>query len=209
MLALSVPAPTSRANLTGCSNRTRLIRRSPLVLSVQGGFAISGGRSLALLLRLARHAVTIRIKTRAVTRLTTMQRRRTSRTSISACFVVNTRPRRSLLNRLRGSLLSGSLSRRRLRGCLLDGRLRSYRRLLNRSFLLNRLSLLRGSLRNRSCRRLCGRRLSSRCLHGSLSRRNRRRSYRRRRRLRRSRRRTRRRRRTRGSRSGRRSRRRR
>lgn len=65
-----------------------------------------------------------------------MQGRRTSRTSISACFVVNTRLRRSLLNRLRGSLLSGSL-----RGCLLDGRLRSYRR------LLNRLSLLRGRRR--------------------------------------------------------------
>ena len=194
MLALSVPAPTSRANLTGCSNRTRLIRRSPLVLEiVRGGFVISGGRSLVLLLRLARHAVTIRIKTRAVTRLATMQRRRASCTYRITILVINTRPRRSLLNRLRGSLLSGRLSRRSLRGRLLDGRLRSYRR------LLNRLSLLRGCLRNRSRRCLRGRRLSSRCLHGSLSSRNRRRGYRRGRRLRRSRRRTRRRRRTRSS----------
>ena len=188
MLALSVPALTSRANLTGCSNRTRLIRRSPLVLEiVRGGFAIRADGSLALLLRLARHAVTIRIKTRTVTRLATMQRRRASCTYRITILVVNTRLRRSLLNRLRGSLLSGSLSRRSLRGCLLDGRLRSYRR------LLNRLSLLRGSLRNRSCRRLRGRCLSRRCLHGSLSSRNRRRGYRRGRRLRRSRRRTRRR----------------
>ena len=194
MLALSVPAPTSRANLTGCSNRTRLIRRSPLVLEiVRGGFVISGGRSLVLLLRLARHAVTIRIKTRAVTRLATMQRRRASCTYRITILVINTRPRRSLLNRLRGSLLSGSLSRRSLRGRLLDGRLRSYRR------LLNRLSLLRGSRRNRSRRCLRGRCLSSRCLHGSLSRRNRRRGYRRGRRLRR--RRTRRRRSSRGSRN--------
>ena len=200
MLALSVPAPTSRANLTGCSNRTRLIRRSPLVLEiVRGGFVISGGRSLVLLLRLARHAVTIRIKTRAVTRLATLQRRRASCTYRITILVINTRPRRSLLNRLRGSLLSGRLSRRSLRGRLLDGRLRSYRRLLNRSFLLNRLSLLRGCRRNRRCRSLHGRCLSSRCLHGSLSRRNRRRGYRRGRRLRRSRRRTRRRRRTRSS----------
>ena len=176
---------------------------------VRGGFATRTDGSLVLLLRLARHAVTIRIKTRAVTRLATMQRRRTRSNSRSTILVINTRLRRSLLNRLCGSLLRGSLSRRSLRGRLLDGRLRSYRRLLNRSFLLNRLSLLRGRRRNRSCRRLRGRRLSSRCLHGSLSRRNRRRSYRRRRRLRRSRRRTRRRRRTRGSRSGRRSRRRR
>lgn len=57
-----------------------------------------------------------------------MQRRRTSRTSISACFVINTRLRRSLLNRLRGSLLSRSLSRRSL---------------LNGSFL-NRCLLCRG-----------------------------------------------------------------
>ena len=155
--------------------------------STRGRFAISGGRSLVLLLRLARHAVTIRIKTRTVTRLATMQRRRTSCTYRITILVINTRLRRSLLNRLRGSLLSGSLSRRSLRGRLLDGRLRSYRR------LLNRLSLLRGSLRNRSCRRLRGRCLSSRCLHGSLSSRNRRRGYRRGRRLRRSRRRTRRR----------------
>ena len=195
MLALSVPAPTSRANLTGCSNRTRLIRRSPLVLEiVRGGFVISGGRSLVLLLRLARHAVTIRIKTRTVTRLATMQRRRASCTYRITILVINTRLRRSLLNRL-----CGSLSRRSLRGRLLDGCLRSYRRLLNRSFLLNRLSLLRGCRRNRSCRRLRGRCLSSRCLHGSLSSRNRRRGYRRGRRLRR--RRTRRRRSSRGSRN--------
>ena len=108
-----------------------------------------------------------------------MQRRRASRTSISACFVVNTRLRRSLLNRLCRCLLSRSLSRRSLRGHLLGGRLRSYR------CLLNRFSLLRGSLRNRSRRRLCGRYLSSRSLRGSLSRRNRRRGYRRGRRLRR------------------------
>ena len=91
-----------------------------------------------LLLRLARHAVTIRIKTRAVTWLATMQRRRTSRTRFGTILVVNIRLRRSLLNRLRRCLLlSRSLSRRRLLG----GRLRSHRRLLNRSFLL------RGSLK--------------------------------------------------------------
>lgn len=148
------------------------------------------GRNLVLLLRLARHAVTIRIKTGAVTRLATMQRRRTSCTYRITILVINTRLRRSLLNRLRGSLLSGSLSRRSLGGRMLNGRLRSYRRLLN---------LLRGSRRNRSRRRLRGRCLSRRYLHGSLSRRNRRRGYRRGRRLRRSRRRTRRRRRTRSS----------
>lgn len=71
-----------------------------------------------------------------------MQRRRTSRTSISACFVINTRLRRSLLNRLRGSLLSRSLSRRSLRGRLLSGGL-SCRSLLNGSFL-NRCLLCRG-----------------------------------------------------------------
>lgn len=44
MLVLSVPAPTSRANLTGLVNRTRLIRRSPLVLEiVRGGIAASRG----------------------------------------------------------------------------------------------------------------------------------------------------------------------
>lgn len=45
MLVLSVPAPTSRANLTGLVNRTRLIRRSPLVPvhaePGQGGFAFN------------------------------------------------------------------------------------------------------------------------------------------------------------------------
>ena len=194
MLVLSVPAPTSRANLTGCSNRTRLIRRSPLVLEiVRGGFAIRADGSLALLLRLARHAVTIRIKTRTVTRLATMQRRRASCTYRITILVVNTRLRRSLLNRLRGSLLSGSLSRRSLRRCLLDGRLRSYRS------LLNRLRLLRGCRRNRSRRCRHRRSLSSRSLYGSLSRRNRRRGFRRGRRLRR--RRTRRRRSSRGSRN--------
>ena len=150
MLALSVPAPTSRANLTGCSNRTRLIRRSPLVLEiVRGGFVISGGRSLVLLLRLARHAVTIRIKTRAVTRLATMQRRRASCTYRITILVINTRPRRSLLNRLRGSLLSGRLSRRSLRGRLRGRRLSS--RCLHGS--LSRRNRRRGYRRGRRLRR--------------------------------------------------------
>lgn len=87
-----------------------------------------------LLLRLARHAVTIRVKAGTVTRLATMQRRRTSRTRFGTILVVNIR--------LRWSLLSGGLSCRSLRGRLLGGCLRSHRSLLNGSFL-NRCLLCR------------------------------------------------------------------
>ena len=96
-----------------------------------------------LLLRLARHAVTISIKAGTVTRLATMQRRRTSRTRFGTILVVNIRLRRSLLSRLRGSLLSGGLSCR----SLLNGSF------LNRCLHCRLDSLLRcllgGALRNR------------------------------------------------------------
>ena len=89
-----------------------------------------------LLLRLARHAVTISIKAGTVTRLATMQGRRTSRTRFGTILVVNIRLRRSLLNRL---------SRGLLRGCLRSNLSRSFlsRGLLSGSFL-NRCLLCRG-----------------------------------------------------------------
>ena len=92
-------------------------------------------RSLMLLLRLARYAVTISVKAGTVTRLATVQRRRTSRTRFGTILVVNIRLSRSLLCR---SLLSRSLSCRSLLSRSL-----SCRSLLNGSFL-NRCLLCRG-----------------------------------------------------------------
>lgn len=92
-------------------------------------------RSLMLLLRLARYAVTISVKAGTVTRLATVQRRRTSRTRFGTILVVNIRLSRSLLSRGLScrSLLCRSLLSRSL----------SCRSLLNGSFL-NRCLLCRG-----------------------------------------------------------------
>ena len=92
-------------------------------------------RSLMLLLRLARYAVTISVKAGTVTRLATVQRRRTSRTRFGTILVVNIRLSRSLLSR--GLSCRSLLCRSLLGGCL-----RSHRSLLNGSFL-NRCLLCR------------------------------------------------------------------
>ena len=117
VLALSVPAPTSRANLTGCSNRTRLIRRSPLVLEiVRGGFAIRTGRSLVLLLRLARHAVTVSIQLSPISRFTPVYGCGTCGSGFSTVLVIDAGLRRCFPGRsfLSRHPLSGGNCRRLL-----------------------------------------------------------------------------------------------